>query len=91
MSEVPLGAFLSGGVDSSAVVAMMAGESDGPVNTCSIAFGEKSFDESSFAAQVAQRYGTNHHVESVAPDDFQLLDRLPLACDVIGIGLQLDA
>jgi asparagine synthase (glutamine-hydrolysing) len=76
MAEVPLGAFLSGGVDSSAVVAMMAGESEEPVNTCSIAFGEKSYDESDFAARVAERYRTNHHVEAVAADDFELLDRL---------------
>lgn len=76
MSDVPLGAFLSGGVDSSAVVAMMAGESDGAVDTCSIAFGEREFDESAFAARVAERYGTHHYVESVKPDDFELLDRL---------------
>jgi len=76
MSDVPLGAFLSGGVDSSAVVAMMAGETDGAVNTCSIAFGEREFDESVFARRVADRFHTNHHVESVNPDDFELLDRL---------------
>ena len=76
MSDVPLGAFLSGGVDSSAVVAMMAGESEEAVNTCSIAFGEREFDESVFAARVAERYQTNHHVESVKPDDAELLDRL---------------
>ena len=49
ISEVPLGAFLSGGVDSSAVVAMMAGVSPEPVNTCSIAFGDPAFDESRYA------------------------------------------
>ena len=76
MSDVPLGAFLSGGVDSSAVVAMMAGESEEAVNTCSIAFGEREFDELVFAARVAERYQTNHHVESVKPDDAELLDRL---------------
>ena len=76
MSDVPLGAFLSGGVDSSAVVAMMAGESEDPVNTCSIAFEESSFDESRYAAQVAERYRTNHRVESVESEDFDLLDRL---------------
>ena len=76
MSEVPLGAFLSGGVDSSGVVAMMAGASEERVNTCSIAFGESSFDESRYAAQVAERYHTNHQVEVVAADDFDLLDRL---------------
>ena len=76
MSEVPLGAFLSGGVDSSGVVAMMAGDSDEPVNSCSIAFGKSSFDESRHAAQMADRYETNHQVETVNTDDFDLLDRL---------------
>ncbi len=76
MSEVPLGAFLSGGVDSSAVVAMMAGLSDGPVNTCSIAFNEAQFDESTYAKQVADRYRTTHRVEHVESDDFDLIDTL---------------
>jgi asparagine synthase (glutamine-hydrolysing) len=76
MSEVPLGAFLSGGVDSSAVVAMMAQVSPEPVNTCSIRFGEKAFDESRYAAEVADRYRTNHRVATVAVDDFDLVDRL---------------
>ena len=76
MSEVPLGAFLSGGVDSSAVVAMMAGVSDEPVNTCSIAFNEPAFDESAYARQVAERYRTNHYVEQVDSDDFDLIDTL---------------
>ena len=75
-SEVPLGAFLSGGVDSSAVVAKMAGLSATPVNTCSIAFSDPAFDESSFAQQVANRYRTNHHVERVDSDDFNLIDTL---------------
>jgi asparagine synthase (glutamine-hydrolysing) len=75
-SEVPLGAFLSGGVDSSAVVAKMAGLSTAPVNTCSIAFSDPAFDESSFAQQVADRYKTNHHVERVDSDDFDLIDTL---------------
>ncbi len=76
MAEVPLGAFLSGGVDSSAVVAMMAGVSPDPVNTCSIKFGERGFDESSYAARVAERYGTNHQVQLVDPGDFGLVDQL---------------
>jgi asparagine synthase (glutamine-hydrolysing) len=76
MSEVPLGAFLSGGVDSSAVVAMMAQVSSEPVNTCSIRFGEKDFDESRYAAEVADRYRTNHRIATVAVDDFGLVDRL---------------
>jgi asparagine synthase (glutamine-hydrolysing) len=81
ISEVPLGAFLSGGVDSSAVVAMMAGCSDEPVNTCSISFGDPAFDESAYAQTVADRYGTRHHVERVDSDDFNLLDTLSQVYD----------
>ena len=76
VSEVPLGAFLSGGVDSSAVVAAMAGLSTDPVKTCSIAFDVASHDESGYAAMVAQRYRTDHQVEQVKSDDFSLLERL---------------
>ena len=76
ISEVPLGAFLSGGVDSSAVVAMMAGLQSGPVNTCTMAFGERAYDESAFAEEVARRYGTSHQVERVNPDSFELVGLL---------------
>lgn len=76
MSEVPLGAFLSGGVDSSAVVALMAGLSDDPVNTCSIAFTDPAFNESEFAEKVAARYNTNHYVDVVESEDFDLIDTL---------------
>lgn len=76
VAEVPLGAFLSGGVDSSAVVAMMAGISDDPVNTCSISFGDPAFNESEFAAKVAKRYQTTHRVEQVEADNFSLVDKL---------------
>ena len=76
ISEVPLGAFLSGGVDSSAVVATMAGVSDGPVNTCSIAFDDPQFNEAAFAQTVADRYQTRHRVETVKSDDFDLIDTL---------------
>jgi len=81
MAEVPLGAFLSGGVDSSGVVALMAGLSSDPVNTCSISFGDPAFNESEYAAAVARRYGTNHHVEQVDPEDFGLVDKLALLYD----------
>jgi len=81
MSEVPLGAFLSGGVDSSAVVATMAQVSDEPVNTCSIAFDEPAYDESAYARQVAERYGTRHYVEQVGSDDFDLIDTLAALYD----------
>ncbi|MDW8324020.1 MAG: amidotransferase 1, exosortase A system-associated [Burkholderiales bacterium] len=76
VAEVPLGAFLSGGVDSSAVVAMMAGLSQQPVKTCSIAFAEADYDESRYARQVAERYRTEHHVDRVEADDFGLVDEL---------------
>jgi asparagine synthase (glutamine-hydrolysing) len=76
ISEVPLGAFLSGGVDSSAVVQAMAGLSADPVNTCSIAFDDPQYNESEFAQMVASRYGTNHRVETVKSDDFDLVDTL---------------
>ena len=76
IADVPLGAFLSGGVDSSAVVAMMAGESNDPVNTCSISFADPKFDESRYAQLVADRYKTDHFVDQVDPDAFDLVDRL---------------
>ncbi len=76
ISEVPLGAFLSGGVDSSAVVAAMASQSDSPVKTCSIAFSDPAFDESAYARQVAEQYRTTHFVEQVDSDDFALIDQL---------------
>ncbi len=76
-----LGAFLSGGVDSSAVVAMMAQAQQEPVNTCSIGFDVAAFDESSYALQVAERYHTQHHVKRVDPNDFDLIDRLAALYD----------
>jgi len=76
IAEVPLGAFLSGGVDSSAVVAAMARISGDPVNTCSISFGDPEYNESQYAAMVAEQYHTAHRVEQVDPDDFDLIERL---------------
>ena len=81
MSEVPLGAFLSGGVDSSAVVAMMSGLSREPVKTCSIGFNVREYDESKYAADIAQRFGTDHFVREVDIDDFGLLDTLAQVYD----------
>lgn len=76
VSEVPLGAFLSGGVDSSAVVALMAGLSPSPITTCSMGFDTAGFDESTFAAQVATRYQTHHWTKVVGSADFDLIDTL---------------
>ncbi len=81
IAEVPLGAFLSGGVDSSAVVAAMAGVSETPVNTCSIAFDDPAYDETRYAEEVARRYGTRHFVDRVASDDFDLIDVLARTYD----------
>ncbi|MCS6947475.1 MAG: amidotransferase 1, exosortase A system-associated [Steroidobacteraceae bacterium] len=81
IAEVPLGAFLSGGVDSSAVVATMARVSAEPVNTCSIAFDDPAFDETKFAQLVADRYRTRHFVDRVASDDFDLVDLLATIYD----------
>ncbi len=80
-SEVPLGAFLSGGVDSSAVVAMMAGLMNEPVNTCSIGFTDPAFNESDFATMVANRYRTRHSLDTVDTDDFGLIDTLAALYD----------
>lgn len=76
IADVPLGAFLSGGIDSSAVVASMASLSEKPITTCSISFGDPQFNESMFADQVAQQYGTDHHCEQVDADDYSLLPKL---------------
>lgn len=81
VAEVPLGAFLSGGVDSSAVVAAMAQLQSDPVNTCAIGFDVPQFNETDFARQVAQRYNTNHLERIVASDDFDLLDTLAALYD----------
>ena len=76
IADVPLGAFLSGGVDSSGVVALMSRLSNKPVETCSISFGSKKFNESEYAQVIADRYKTNHHSEQVSADDFDLIDKL---------------
>lgn len=77
ISDVRLGAFLSGGIDSSAVVALMSEVSDHPVDTFSVIFGEKEFDESIYSDLIAQKYKTDHTSVLLTPDDF--LSDLPEA------------
>ena len=81
VAEVPLGAFLSGGVDSSTVVSAMTRVGGASVNTCAIGFGEGEFDETVFANAVAQRYDAHHSVATVDPDDYSLVDRLAALYD----------
>jgi asparagine synthase (glutamine-hydrolysing) len=76
VSDVPLGAFLSGGLDSSAVVAYMAQVLHQPVRTFTIGFEEETFDETVYAATVSKRWGTDHHVEILRPDALEILPSL---------------
>ena len=76
ISEVPLGAFLSGGVDSSAIVGMMSQISEKPVKTFSIGFNEDSFDELKYARIAAKHFKTEHHEFVVTPDLVETIDEL---------------
>jgi asparagine synthase (glutamine-hydrolysing) len=76
MSDVPLGAHLSGGIDSSIVVGLMAGMMEQPVKTFSIGFKEDAFSELPYARQVAQRFGTDHREFILKPDALDVLPRL---------------
>ena len=69
-SDVPFGAFLSGGIDSSAVVALMSEVGERTVSTFNVAFHEDAFDESRFARKIAEQYGTDHHEIRLSADDF---------------------
>lgn len=81
VADVPLGAFLSGGVDSSSVVALMSEASNSPVKTCSIGFDVASVDETSYAETIAQRYVTEHRSRTVGQDDFAEIDRIAAMFD----------
>ncbi|MCA1667831.1 MAG: asparagine synthase (glutamine-hydrolyzing) [Thermomicrobia bacterium] len=68
VSDVPVGAFLSGGLDSSVIVALMSRVAQGPVRTFSVGFRERSYNELPYARMVAERYGTDHHEVIVEPE-----------------------
>jgi asparagine synthase (glutamine-hydrolysing) len=76
VADVPLGAFLSGGIDSSAVVAAMAEQSTQPVKTFSIGFDHQPFNELPFAKQIADQFGTEHHEFVVKPDAVEIIPRI---------------
>ena len=81
VADVPLGAFLSGGVDSSSVVALMAEHSRQPVKTCSIGFDVGELDETAYADLIAKRFATDHRSRKVAADDYALMDTLAFHFD----------
>ena len=81
VADVPLGAFLSGGVDSSAVVAFMAEASRKAVETCSIGFDEADHDETAYAELIADRFATSHRSRTVCVNDFAAIDTLVQAFD----------
>jgi asparagine synthase (glutamine-hydrolysing) len=76
ISERPIGAFLSGGIDSSVVTALMSESSSNKVNTFSIGFRQKEFNEAPFARRVAEYLGTNHHEEIIEPDPILILEEI---------------
>jgi len=82
MADVPLGAFLSGGIDSSIVVGLLAELTEEPVRTFSVGFGERQFDETWAARTVAEYHGTDHHEFHVTPDDVR--DLVPTVVGSLG-------
>ncbi|MFM8535463.1 MAG: asparagine synthase (glutamine-hydrolyzing) [Acidimicrobiia bacterium] len=81
MADVPLGAFLSGGIDSSSIVALMSGEVSQPVNTFSIGFSDGTYNELPFAREVAKLFKTNHRERGASPDLGDMFDRLIVHLD----------
>ncbi len=81
MSDVPFGAFLSGGIDSSVIVGLMREVNSGDIDTFTVSFAEKQFDESQFARTVSERFNTKHHEIKLSPSDF--LADLPNALDAL--------
>lgn len=81
ISDVPLGAFLSGGIDSSSVVAMMAQNSSQPVKAFSIGFKEHKFNELKYAREIAEKYGCEYYEQIVVPESIDLLPKLVRAYD----------
>ncbi len=81
IADVPLGAFLSGGIDSGSVVALMARQASSPVATCSIGFDEPAYDESALARRVADRYETDHHERIVRSSDFEIAGQVATLYD----------
>ncbi len=80
VADVPLGAFLSGGTDSTVIVGLMAGLMERPVQTFTIGFEEAKYDERAFAAAAARRFGTEHHEQVVGTRDFEVVRRLVRHC-----------
>jgi asparagine synthase (glutamine-hydrolysing) len=81
VADVPIGAFLSGGVDSSGTMATMALSVADPIRCFTIGFDDAEFDEASYASLVAQRYGARHDVEIASATDFDVVNRLPTIFD----------
>jgi asparagine synthase (glutamine-hydrolysing) len=81
VADVPFGAFLSGGIDSSAIVGLMSKVSSEPIDTFNVTFDESEFSESVYAKQIAQKYNTRHHEIKLTPQDF--LNQLPEALQAL--------